>query len=87
MRKKKGQIIPRYLVQTKSRRHGYLLTFGTDVEISERRITALSDGPIVLFSAAAHYRRNKHTKHARKELPFAIVNGIHFVKGISMASE
>jgi hypothetical protein len=68
MLKRKGQIVPRYLIPTQRRRHGHLVTFGCDVEISEGIVTALSKPePAVVKIGAYHWQKNRHSRHARKE--------------------
>jgi hypothetical protein len=68
MIKRKGQIVPRHLIPTKNRRHGHLVTFGCDVEISEGVITPLSKlEPAVVKIGAYHWQKNRHSRHARKE--------------------
>jgi hypothetical protein len=68
MIKRKGQIVPRYLIPTQRRRHGHLVTFGCDVEISEGIVTALSKPePAVVKIGAYHWRKNRHSRHTRKE--------------------
>ena len=61
MLKRKGQIVPRYLIPTKNRRHGHLVTFGCDVEISGGVITALSklEPSVILVAGKFWNRRNK----------------------------
>jgi hypothetical protein len=63
MIKRKGQIVPRYLIQTQRRRHGHLVTFGCDVEISEGVITPLSKlEPAVILVAGRFWNRRNRVK-------------------------
>lgn len=68
MIKRKGQIVPRYLIPTLCRRHGHLVTFGCDVDICGRVITPISRlDPAVVVVKPYHWENNRHSRHARKE--------------------
>jgi hypothetical protein len=63
MIKRKGQIVPRYLIPTQRRRHSHLVTFGCDVEISEGIVTALSKPePAVILVAGWFWNRRHRVK-------------------------
>jgi hypothetical protein len=63
MIKRKGQIVPRHLMPTQRRRHGHLVTFGCDVEISEGIVTALSKPePSVILVAGRFWNRRNRVK-------------------------
>lgn len=63
MLKRKGQIVPRYLIPTQRRRHGHLVTFGCDVEISGGIVRALSKPePAVILVAGKFWNRRNRVK-------------------------
>jgi hypothetical protein len=63
MLKRKGQIVPHHLIPTQRRRHGHLVTFGCDVEISEGVITPLSKlEPAVILVAGRFWNRRNRVK-------------------------
>ena len=61
MIKRKGQIVPRYLVKSVERKAQHLVKFGCDVEITGKKIKALSDGCVILIPDVRHVliKRNK----------------------------
>jgi len=63
MLKRKGQIVPRHLIPTQHRRHGHLVTFGCDVDISFGVITPLSKlEPAVILVAGRFWNRRNRVK-------------------------
>lgn len=48
MIKRKGQIVPKYLFESKEKKARHLVTFGCDVQITGRKISALSPGPCII---------------------------------------
>jgi hypothetical protein len=60
MIKRKGQIVPRHLIQTQRRRHGHLVTFGCDVEISEGVIAPLSNPEPAVILVAGKFWNLRH---------------------------
>lgn len=61
MIKRKGQIVPRYLVKSVERKAQHLVKFGCDVEITGKKIKALSVGCVILIPDVSHVliKRNK----------------------------
>lgn len=61
MIKRKGQIVPRYLVKSVERKAQHLVKFGCDVEITGKKIKALSDGYVILIPDVSHVliKRNR----------------------------
>lgn len=57
--KKKGQIVPKYLVASVEKKAQHVIKFGCDVEIKGRKITAKSDGYIIYIPNVTHVLKKK----------------------------
>ena len=62
MFKKKGQIVPRYLVESVEPKARHLIKFGCDVEITGRKIKALSFGSIFNVPHITHVMKKKNQR-------------------------
>ena len=60
--KKKGQIVPKYLVTSVEKKAQHVIKFGCDVEITGRKITAKSDGCIIYIPNMTHVLKKKRQK-------------------------
>lgn len=58
MIKRKGQIVPRWLVKSKNK-FSHTVRFGCDVEICGRKIKALSEGSVIELTKAYVGGKNK----------------------------
>ena len=60
MIKKKGQIVPRWLVKSVERKAQHLVKFGCDVQITGGKIKPLSYGPIIDIPHVTHVLKKKN---------------------------
>ncbi|MFT5709309.1 MAG: hypothetical protein ACI9ES_003617 [Oceanospirillaceae bacterium] len=62
MKYKKGQIVPRYLVQSVEPKARHLIKFGADVQVFGRKIIMLSKGCAIYLPATTHVLKKKRQK-------------------------
>lgn len=60
--KKKGQIVPKYLVTSVEKKAQHVIKFGCDVKINGREITAKSEGYIIHTPNVTHVLKKKRQK-------------------------
>ncbi len=73
--KKKGQIVPKYLVTSVEKKAQHVIKFGCDVEITGRKITAKSDGCIIYIPNVTHVLKKKR----QKTFKGAVIYDLHFI--------
>jgi len=63
MIKRKGQIVPKYLVKSVEKKAQYLVVFGCDVEIKGKELTATSEGScfVIRNSKYCYSKKKKRT--------------------------
>ena len=62
MIKRKGQIVPKYLVRSIEKKAQHLIKFGCDVEIIGMKITGISEGDVIVIPAVTHVLRKKRQR-------------------------
>lgn len=62
MIKRKGQIVPKYLVRSIEPKAQHLVKFGCDVEITGKSIRAISEGSVILIPSTTHVLKKKRQK-------------------------
>jgi hypothetical protein len=62
MIKKKGQIVPRYLVTCGEPKSRHLVTFGADVRIEGRKIIMLTEGSAIFIPHMTHVQKKKRQR-------------------------
>jgi hypothetical protein len=62
MIKKKGQIVPRYLVTCGEPKSRHLVTFGADVMLEGRKITMLTEGSAIVIPHMTHVQKKKRQR-------------------------
>ena len=60
--KKKGQIVPKYLIKSVEKKAQHVIKFGCDVEIAGRTIIAKSEGPIICIPYVPHVLKKKRQR-------------------------
>ncbi|NOS39036.1 MULTISPECIES: hypothetical protein [Bacteria] len=75
MLKRKGQIVPKYLVKSVEKKAQHLVKFGCDVEINGRTLTAINGGVCIVIPEVK-YCNMKKNKRTVKGFNF---DGISFV--------
>ena len=62
MIKKKGQIVPKYLVKAVEKKSQHLVKFGCDVEIEGRTLTALDGGTAIIIPEVKYCNMKKNKR-------------------------
>ena len=77
MIKRKGQIVPKYLVKSVEKKAQHLVKFGCDVEINGRVLTAINGGVCIVIPEAK-YCNMKKNKRTVKGFNFDVISLIGF---------
>ena len=70
MIKKKGQIVPRYLVTCGEPKSRHLVKFGADVRVEGRKITALTEGYAIYMPLSITHVQKKKRQRTVKGFSF-----------------
>lgn len=76
--KKKGQIVPKYLVTSVEKKAQHVIKFGCDVEITGRKITAKSDGHIIYIPNVTHVLKKKR----QRTFKGAVIDNLTFIGNV-----
>lgn len=63
--KRKGQIVPKYLVESVEKKAQHLIKFGADVRIEGRKITALGGGTCIEVPSTTHVLKKKRQRRVK----------------------
>jgi len=75
MIKRKGQIVPKYLVKSVEKKAQHLVKFGCDVEISGMTVTAINGG-VGIIIPDVKYCNTKKNKRRVKGFEFGVIKFI-----------
>ena len=84
MKYKKGQIVPRYLVESVEPKAKHLVKFGADVEVYGKTIKVLSDGCAIIIPCVTHVLKKKRQRTV-KDFKFVGINIIGNGRGSGFA--
>lgn len=86
MIKKKGSIVPRYIIKAFEKKSQHLVKFGCDVKIEGNKVTALSDGDMFIIPSDTHCNLRKKKGTQKRKVKGYVLNNSIRVYGDFMSS-
>ena len=81
MIKKKGSIVPRYIIKAFEKKSQHLVKFGCDVKIEGNKVTALSDGDMFVIPSDTHCNLRKKKGTQKRKVKGYMLNSCVRVYG------
>lgn len=87
MIKKKGSIVPRYIIKAYEKKSQHLVKFGCDVKIEGNKVTALSEGDMFVIPSDTYCNlRKKKGSQKRKVKGYKLMTSVRIYGNFETSS-